>query len=60
VLDGLPSHLERLRSARIVYIRADVDHMDVIEGGVVLPKVLRALRLPEVRRPRPRATGSAS
>jgi hypothetical protein len=60
VLDGLPAHLERLRSARIVYIRADVDHMDVIEGGVVLPKVLRALRLPELRRPRPRASGSAS
>jgi hypothetical protein len=49
-----------MRSARIVYIRADIDHMDVIEGGVVLPKVLRALRLPELRRPRRRASGSAS
>jgi hypothetical protein len=49
VLDGMPAHVERLRSARIVYIRADVDHMDVIERGVVLPRVLRALRLPRTR-----------
>lgn len=45
VIDGVPDHLERMRSARIVYIRADIDHMDVIAGGVVLPKVLRAVRL---------------
>jgi hypothetical protein len=48
VLDGLPERIERTRSARLVYIRANVDHMEVITGGVVLPKVLRALRLPEI------------
>jgi hypothetical protein len=56
VLDGVPDDLERVRSARIVYIRARIDHLDVIAEGVVLPALLRALPMPEIRRPRPRAS----
>jgi hypothetical protein len=48
VLDGFPEHLERMQSARIVYIRAAIDHLDVSAEGVVLPKLLRMLPLPTV------------
>lgn len=51
VLDGFPDHLERVRAARIVYIRADIDHLDVITDGIVLPAVLRMLQLPGIDEP---------
>jgi hypothetical protein len=60
LIDVGPDGTRASRSPRIVYVREDTDHMELITGGVVLPKTLRALRLPQLRRPRPRASGSAS
>lgn len=34
------------RSARVVYVRSQLDHMQLITGGVALPMLLRATRLP--------------
>jgi len=36
------------RQARIVYVRSKLGHMPLITGGVALPMILRALRLPTV------------
>jgi len=36
------------RQARIVYVRTELGHMPLITGGVALPMILRALRLPTV------------
>lgn len=41
----------RAREARIVYLRSDVDHMKLITGGRVLPRILRMLALPTVNKP---------
>ncbi len=37
---------ERVRDARVLYVRASRDHMDLVTDGVALPMVLRALRAP--------------
>jgi hypothetical protein len=49
VVDGIG---ESLPDARIVYVRTDIDHMEMVTGGQVLPVVLRALGLPKVSRER--------
>lgn len=36
------------RDERIVYARPDLDHMELVTGGHVLPQVLRLLRIPEI------------
>jgi hypothetical protein len=36
------------RGARVVYVRSQHDHMRLVTGGVALPMLLRALRLPIV------------
>lgn len=50
--DGFPAadagRLAGARDARIVYVRTTLGHMPLITGGVALPMVLRALRLPLV------------
>lgn len=50
--DGFPAadagRLVGARDARIVYVRTKLGHMPLITGGVALPMVLRALRLPTV------------
>jgi hypothetical protein len=38
----------RARSARVVYVRSQHDHMELVTGGVALPMLLRAVRLPVV------------
>lgn len=50
--DGFPSadagRLVGARQARIVYVRTKLGHMPLITGGVALPMILRALRMPTV------------
>lgn len=36
------------RRARIVYVRSQLDHMELVTEGVAIPIVLRALRLPSL------------
>lgn len=36
------------RGARVVYVRSQHDHMELVTGGVALPMLLRALRVPVV------------
>jgi hypothetical protein len=45
LIAGMP---ESARDARIVYIRSSIGHMPLITGGIVLPTVLRALRVKRV------------
>jgi hypothetical protein len=48
-----PANAGRLRgarSARVVYVRSQHDHMRLITGGVALPMLLRAVRLPVVEK----------
>lgn len=40
--------LRDARDARVVYVRSQHDHMRLVTGGVALPMLLRALRLPVV------------
>jgi hypothetical protein len=60
VYDGFPTEgdarLAGARKARVVYVRSSLGHMPLVTGGVALPIVLRALRLPEAR---PHAEGDA-
>lgn len=48
-VDGLPHELP---DARILYVRTDIDHMELVTGGEVLPVVLRAVGLPNIARER--------
>lgn len=45
-VDGLPA--DHLPDARILYVRTDVGHWDLVTGGVALPLALRAIAVPEV------------
>jgi hypothetical protein len=36
------------RDARILYVRSQFDHMGIVTGGVVIPMILRAARIPFV------------
>jgi hypothetical protein len=45
-VDGLP--LDGLPDARILYVRTDVGHWDLVTGGVALPLALRAIGVPAV------------
>jgi hypothetical protein len=40
--------LRGARRARVVYVRSQLDHMSLVTGGVALPMLLRAVRLPVV------------
>ncbi|MBA3394449.1 MAG: hypothetical protein H0T89_17520 [Deltaproteobacteria bacterium] len=40
--------LRGARSARVVYVRSQHDHMRLVTGGIALPMLLRALQLPIV------------
>jgi alpha-beta hydrolase superfamily lysophospholipase len=40
--------LRGARSARVVYVRSQHDHMTLVTGGVALPMLLRAVQLPMV------------
>jgi hypothetical protein len=40
--------LRGARGARIVYVRSQHDHMELVTGGVALPMLLRAVQLPVV------------
>jgi hypothetical protein len=49
--DGFPSdgnHLVGARSARVVYVRSQLDHMSLVTGGVALPMLLRTAVLPRL------------
>jgi len=52
VFEEFPSpdsgRLPGARGAQIVYVRSRLGHMSLVTGGVALPMVLRALRLPMV------------
>jgi hypothetical protein len=52
VFDKFPraaaGRLRGARSARVVYVRSQHDHMELVTGGVALPMLLRAVRLPVV------------
>ena len=41
-------HLAGARDARIVYVRSQLGHMPLVTGGVAIPMVLRASRIPTV------------
>jgi hypothetical protein len=45
LLGGLP---EEAKEARVVYVRSTFGHMPLVTGGIVLPRVLRALRVKRV------------
>jgi hypothetical protein len=45
-VDGLPA--DGLPAARILYVRTDVGHWDLVTGGVALPLALRAIAVPTV------------
>ncbi|NVB82569.1 MAG: hypothetical protein HOV81_29585 [Kofleriaceae bacterium] len=48
--DSFPSagQLAGARDARILYVRSQFDHMTIVTGGVVIPLILRAARIPLV------------
>lgn len=46
--DRMPRALPE--TERIIYVRSRIGHMRLLTGGVVLPRVLRALGLPRLRR----------
>jgi hypothetical protein len=52
VFDSFPparkGKLAGARDARFVYVRSQHDHMELVTGGVAIPMLLRALRLPMV------------
>ncbi len=52
VFDRFPSarvgRLRGARKARVVYVHSQIDHMSLVTGGVALPMLLRAVRLPVV------------
>jgi hypothetical protein len=52
VFDGFPparaGELAGARDARLVYVRSQHEHMKLVTGGIALPMMLRALRLPMV------------
>jgi hypothetical protein len=45
LIAGIPDHAQE---ARILYIRSAIGHMPLVTGGIVLPTVLRALRVKRV------------
>lgn len=45
-VDGLP--IDHLPDARVLYVRTDVGHWDLVTGGVALPLALRAIAVPSV------------
>lgn len=45
-VDGLPP--DGLPAARILYVRTDVGHWELVTGGVALPLALRAIDVPSV------------
>lgn len=51
-LDWMPATVtdlsEEARSAQLLYIRSQYDHMQIVENGVVIPVLLQATRLPSV------------
>jgi hypothetical protein len=47
--DAESGQLPGAHDAQIVYVRSHVDHMKLVTGGVALPMILRALRLPMIR-----------
>ncbi|HEU0030322.1 MAG TPA: hypothetical protein VFQ53_06815 [Kofleriaceae bacterium] len=53
VFDAFPApeaaQLAGARDARIVYVRSQHDHMQLVTGGIALPLLLRASQLPAVR-----------
>lgn len=42
---GRKARLRGARGARVVYVRSQIEHMDLVTGGEALPTLLRALRL---------------
>jgi hypothetical protein len=52
VFDDFPSpdegRLPGARGAQVVYVRSEIGHMPLVTGGLALPMLLRALRLPMV------------
>jgi hypothetical protein len=54
VFNGFPKRSSgRMRGARedrVIHVRSHLGHMPLVTGGVALPQVLRALRLPLVKR----------
>jgi hypothetical protein len=47
--DADTGQLPGAHDAQIVYVRSHVDHMQLVTGGIALPMILRALRIPMVR-----------
>lgn len=49
-LDWMPAHIDMVDpdalAARVLYIRSQYDHMDIVISGKVLPVLLQATRLP--------------
>ncbi len=43
---GRKARLRGARDARVVYVRSQIEHMELVTGGEALPVLLRALRLP--------------
>jgi hypothetical protein len=41
--------LEGARSARVVYVRSQHDHMGLVTGGIALPMLLRTVQLPTIQ-----------
>src|SRR5690606_14256280 len=42
---GRKARLRGARDARVVYVRSQIEHMELVTGGEALPTLLRALRL---------------